>query len=244
MQKTHHIRAAETPERLLFPILPAQKTSVFQRNLIHRSIIQYQVEKDRIRKLIPAEFDLPEIPILSVESFLDRDRICYEQTNYRVQVEFNGQLCHWLLGSSLGSLSAVTSRHMYALPWHLSAMEFHVAFDALNRKYHAYRIRTQSQWANSMWEIVDTGIPCRSEKSLTITDYFIRRDSEIGSYQTIYQPSFATHGELKKAGCDWLQSLGILNAAEIKSPIFVSLQQAVSSEIKPALVPSRVLLAA
>jgi hypothetical protein len=147
------------------------------------------------------------------------------------------------LGTSLGALSGVTARHLYPLPWHLSAMEFQVAFDTASDKYMHYRLSSQSQWANADWEIVDTGMPLGLEKQLEITDYFVRRDGEIGSYQTIYQTASATRGQLKAGRCDLLGSLGVLSSQEINHPLSVSLQRAVNCEIKPMAHPHTVRMA-
>lgn len=220
--------------------LPKIETSVFRKDLHHRSIISYAVPSERISDLIPVEFDLASQTILSVESFLDAGQSSFEQTNYRFHVSKNGQACSWLLGASLGSLSGVTARHLYPLPWHLSAMEFQVAFDASSSKYQRYRVSAQSQWANADWEIVDTGAPFIAEKPSDLTDYFVRRDGEIGTYQTIYQSAVSTYGTLKAGRCDLLGSLGILSSEEINCPASVVLQRAVSCELKPAAYVSQV----
>ncbi|MBL8207681.1 MAG: DUF2071 domain-containing protein [Blastocatellia bacterium] len=224
--------------------LPKIETSVFRKELRHRSIITYSLPSERVRDLIPEEFDLGETTTLTIESFLDSGRTQFEQTNYRLQVSLHGKPCSWLLGASLGSLSGVTSRHLYALPWHLSAMEFQVALDSTIDRYKKYRLSTQSQWASADWEIVDTGVPMRAEMPLEITDYFVRRDGEMGNYQTIYQTSLATRGQLKAGRCDLLHSLGLLSADELQHPTAVLLQRAVTCEIKPAVSSPGVVLAA
>lgn len=223
--------------------LPKIETSVFRKDLHHRSLISYAVPSERVQDLLPAEFDLAEKTILSIESFLDCGRSNFEQTNYRLHVSKNGQACSWLLGASLGSLSGVTARHLYPLPWHLSAMEFQVSFETSSNKYQRYRLSAQSQWANADWEIVDTGLPLIAEKQLELTDYFVRRDGEIGSYQTMYQPAVSTCGTLQAGRCDLLGSLGILSSEEINHPVSVVLQRAVSCELKPAASPSQVRMA-
>ncbi len=203
--------------------------------MLHRSIISYVIPSERVRELIPVEFTLGDTTVLSIESFLDSGRASFEQTNYRLHVSLNGRPCSWLLGASLGSLSGVTARHLYPLPWHLSAMEFQVALDATLDRYQNYRLSTQSQWASADWEIVDTGAPTHIETALEVTDYFVRRDGEIGSYQTLHQASLATRAQLKAGRCDRLNSLGLLSATELQHPVSVVLQRAVAGEIKPAV---------
>ena len=214
--------------------MPKLEPSVFRKELHHRSIISYVVPSARVRDLIPIEFELAATTLLSIESFLDCGRTRFEQTNYRLHVRQNGKPCSWLLGVSLGSLSGVTARHLYPLPWHLSAMELRVAWAADGDNYSRYRLSSQSQWANADWEIVDTGESFSTEKPIEITDYFVRRDGAIGNYQTIYQTAGSTRGKLKAGRCDLLGSLGILSSEEINHPISVALQRAVSCEIKPA----------
>lgn len=223
--------------------IPKIETSVFRKDLHHRSVISYAVPSERVRDLIPLEFDLAQKVVLSIESFLDCGRSSFEQTNYRLHVSKNGKASSWLLGTSLGSLSGVTARHLYPLPWHLSAMEFQVAFDTNSNKYQRYRLSSQSQWANTDWEIVDMGVPLITEKAIEVTDYFVRRDGEIGSYQTIYQTAGSTSGKLKAGRCDLLGSLGILSSVEINHPVSVVLQRAVSCELKPAASASQVRMA-
>lgn len=224
--------------------LPKIETSVFRKDLHHRSVISYAVPSERVRNLLPAEFEVAGRTILSVESFLDCGRSSFEQTNYRLHLSKNGKACSWLLGASLGSLSGVTARHLYPLPWHLSAMELQVAFAASSNKYQCYRLSAQSQWANADWEIVDTGEPFIAEKQLELTDYFVRRDGAIGSYQTIYQAAVSTGGTLKAGRCDLLGSLGIVSSEEINQPVSVVLQRAVSCELKPAACVPQVRIAA
>jgi hypothetical protein len=223
--------------------LPKIETSVFRKEMLHRSIISYKLPSERVRELVPVEFTLDDTTTLSIESFLDSGRVNFEQTNYRLHVSLNGRPCSWLLGASLGSLSGVTARHLYPLPWHLSAMEFQIALDATSDRYQNYRLSTQSQWASANWEILDTGTTANAETALDVTDYFVRRDGEIGTYQTLHQAISGTRGQLKAGRCDMLSSLGLLSPAELQQPTSVMLQRAVSCEIKPAVQGVRVALA-
>jgi hypothetical protein len=233
-----------SPRLFEYSTLPKVEASVFRKELLHRSVISYVIPSERVRMMVPEEFALNETTVLSIESFLDNGRTRFEQTNFRLHVNWQGQPCSWLLGTSLGSLSGVTARHLYSLPWHLSAMEFQVTFDVTANRYKKYRLSTQSQWASADWEIVDTGAPVRSEAPLEITDYFVRRDGEIGSYQTLHQLSLATRGQLKTGRCEWLHSLGLLSAVELQHPTSVVLQRAVACEIKPVVANPGVLIAA
>ena len=239
MLYTAPIRQSNTsPKGLEYSPLPRISTSVFRKELLHRSLITYTIPSERVRELVPMEFGVGETTVLTVESFLDYARSNFEQTNYRLHGQLQGRPCSWLLGTSLGSLSGVTARHLYPLPWHLSAMEFQVAIDPVTERYRKYRLNTQSQWANATWDIVDTGVPVRAiEQSLEITDHFVRRDGQLGSYQTLYKPTFTTRGQVQHGRCDRLEMLGLLSPDELRHPTAVQLQRAVSSEVKPAFSP-------
>lgn len=244
MLHTSTIRTQNAPAGLFgYTVFPKIETSVFRKEMLHRSIISYVIPSERVRDLVPLEFTLGETTVLSIESFLDSGRTSFEQTNFRLYLTLNGRPCSWLLGASLGSLSGVTARHLYPLPWHLSAMEFQVAVDTITDRYKSYRLSAQSQWASADWDIVDTGLPMIPETPLDVTDYFVRRDGEIGSYQTIHQPSRATQGQLKVGRCDMLSSIGLLSSAELQQPTSVLLQRVVPCEVKPAVLGAEVVFA-
>ena len=244
MLYTPTVRQQNVPARFFGQnSLPKIETSVFRKEMLHRSIISYAIPSERVRDLVPVEFALGTITELTIESFLDSGRTNFEQTNFRLHLSLHGRPCSWLLGTSLGSLSGVTARHLYPLPWHLSAMEFQVARDSTTDRYTKYRLRTQSQWASAEWDIADTGVLMRPETPLEIADYFVRRDGAIGSYQTIHQSSLATRGQLKAGRCDLLNSLGLLSAAELLQPTSVMLQRSVACEIKPVIQSLSVALA-
>jgi Uncharacterized conserved protein (COG2071) len=223
--------------------LAQPETAVFTKELRHRVVISYHVPCERLRALVPDEFDLAATTRLTIESFLDCGRTSFVQTNYRLHVSQHGKPCHWLFGLSLGSLSGVTARHLYPLPWHLSAMELQVTEASRRANSRRYRLRSQSEWANAEWDILDTGQSCWLEEPVVVTDRFVRRDGALGTYQTIYQTIGATVGQLQTGRCDLLEALGILSSDEINRPAAVALQRAVRCEIKPATYSHRVRLA-
>lgn len=213
----------------------------------HISLIVYAVPSKRVRALIPASFEVEETVIngqavawISVESFFDLNGVGhspFEQTNYRLHLLRDGKPCLWLIGTSIGSLSAVGARNLWPVPWHLSAMEFHVAYDQREGRYSTYSLQTQSQWANASWQIEDTGewigletmrqLPA-SLRNLASTSYFLRRDGIEGQQrEQIVNPLF-TRGQLTSAKCDLLERLGLLDGEEIKRPQFVALQHNLS----------------
>lgn len=244
---------------VLSPTLPAQPNrhwlSANQAiQLNHISRITYAIPIERVRPFVPANFGLPtknigdnECALLTVESFLDQGGQAFtsitdqtrletfEQTNYRIHAQMNGQPCGWLIGSSLGSLSAVASRHLWPAPWHLSAMELQIAYDAINERYRHYRLRTQSQWANADWELSDSGQPAINDfallSELAMPDYFIRRDGSLGLHKVSHEAALTTHAELRSARCDLLEKLGLLRAQELMRPLAVTLQRRVTCRI-------------
>lgn len=215
----------------------------------HVSLFAYRVPSERVRALLPSAFGVEETHVegramtwISVESFLDQGAIghsSFEQTNYRLHVLRNGEACHWLLGTSLGSLSAVGARNLWPMLWHLGAMEFRVAYDKSQRRYREYSLQTQSQWANASWQIEDTGeliglqaiqeLPASLRNSI-VRNYFLRRDGIEGQQQMRLLDPLFTRGRLKSAQCDLLERLRLLDNDEIKRPQLVAIQPALSCQ--------------
>jgi len=210
--------------------------------LRHLSMLVYAVPAERVRGLVPSSFDLEEtvrngrrMAWVSVTSFQDRSERreeSFEQTTYAIHVTRNGKPGQWVLGMSLGSLSAVASRNLWPLPWHLSAMELEAAFDPHRCGYEAYRLRSQSEWANANWAIEDTGEPLRVEDRTELPDslrlplihrYFLRRDGLLGAQRLQLSEQFATRGRVQFATCDVLVRLGLLTNEELQRPHLASL---------------------
>lgn len=228
-------------------IQPGKVGLIAQRQ--HNSLIVYAIPSERMKPLIPGSFEAEETVIngrlmswISVESFLDLNTAggsSFEQTNYRLHVLREKKPCLWLLGTSLGSLSAVGSRNLWPLPWHLSAMEFRVAYNPLEKRYRTYGLQTQSQWANSSWQIEDTGelinpemiqqLPASLQR-WTATNYFLRRDGFEGQHQVHGLDPLFTRAHLESAKCDLLDRLGLLDKNEIRRPQLAALQHSLSCQ--------------
>jgi hypothetical protein len=235
--------------------------------LRHFSLIVYQIPSERARALTPSSLAIEEsvqdgrkTSWISVVSFLDqgsrRDRYgAFEQTSYRLHVVRDGRPSQFLLGISLGSLSAAATRNLWPAPWHLSAMEFQVAYDINEGRYREYRLQTQSQWSTAGWEISDTGeslVPDRFENlslpssisANIVNNYFTRRDGELGLYPIRYQGRAFTAGILKNAQSDLLQRLGLLSGDEFMRPTLVAIQRSVSCQIfSPTIVGDHRIIA-
>lgn len=203
------------------------KPAAIVSQLQHHSVISYLIPSVRVRDMVPEEFQLGENTILSIEAFQDSSRHQFEQINYRLQVNYRGTFRNWLLGTSIGSFSAITAHNYFQNPWHLSAIDLQVSTDAMSGRYHTYRLNSQSEWSNTFFEIADTGMTILNQHKVQMVDHFIRRDGTIGTQQTNYLPAQTTRGILKTGRCDMLKKLGILDEAEIAYPLNVSLQRKV-----------------
>jgi hypothetical protein len=226
--------------------------------LEHFSLITYAIPVERAHALVPHPFEVATVSIgrrifalLSIESFRDAgqsfsaDRsIAFEQTNYRLHVRLNEEDCGWLLGISLGSLSAIAPRRLWPLPWHLSAMELNTTYDQAAGRYHRYSLKTQSQWASARWELSDAGkpLPIKQDGSChrlavpipngTFADFFTRRDGELGVHRIRYSRLRPTRGHLRLASCDLLERLGLLTADELLRPFSVALQPSLACQVE------------
>lgn len=224
------------------------------------SIILYRLPIERVRSLVPRPLAIETTERgrgcdawLSVVSFLDlgsrrEGHRPFEQTNYRLHVMRDGQPGHWLLGISLGSLSGVGARNLWAMPWHLSAMEFQVSYDKAAGRYSDYRLQTQSQWANASWEIIDSGQSLQLDQAgsrelpsslaaSSLNHYFPRRDAAVGLYQTRYNSIAFTAAKLKHAQSDLIERLGLLTRDEMHRPQLVAVQHQATCQIfSPAII--------
>jgi len=222
--------------------------------LSHVSRIVYSVPSERVRRLLPANFETgSEQSLVSITSFLDlgsrrNGQDAFEQTGYRLHATHAGKPVCWLLGASIGSLSAIAMRQMWHSPWHLGAMEFHVLYNPAAGRYQEYRLRTQSQWASATWAIADTGVMLedadahsmlRDVQTSEITDHFTRRDGSIGARRVrIHRPHF-TRGWMLAARCDLLERLSLLTREELMQPAMVALQHSMACTLDAPRSDSR-----
>jgi hypothetical protein len=223
----------------------------------HLSLIVYAVPSERVQVLLPDSFQAEETMVggramawVSVESFFDQSaasHTAFEQTDYVLHARHNGRPGSWLLGSSLGSLSAVGVRNLWPMPWHLGAMEIRAAYDKLQRRYHEYSLQTQSQWVNSTWRIgdtgcaidpaaaADTGVPATLFRH-DVSTFFARRDGSVGARRIVRFNLQLTRGKLKQAQCDLLERLGLLTREELMCPALVALQHSAVWQLFPSTV--------
>ena len=121
----------QTPAVQNLPFTLSKSTAIAT-ELQHRSVISYLIPSERVRELVPEEFQLGENTVLSLEAFQDSSPHRFEQINYRLQVNYRGAFRNWLLGTSIGSFSAITARHYFQNPWHVSAIDLQVSMDAMS----------------------------------------------------------------------------------------------------------------
>ncbi len=235
----------------------------------HLSQIVYTLPPTRVKAIFPREllangFEPVETISeghsrcwLSVISYLDQQRgllnsarsVAFEQTFYRLLLTRGGQHFHWLLNTTVGALSAVSARHLWALPWHLGAMEFQLGYDAANHHYQTYRLQSQSEFVNAAWELADASklvskigehVPPTLLSQPTINDCFVRRTGDIGLRQTRFHLLDANRGQLLQAHCDLLERLGLLTQTELSNPAFVMLSRVASFEMAaPIVLPAQ-----
>lgn len=221
--------------------------------LTHFALLAWAVPVQRLTRLLPTGFQLEEtwsqggrVAWVSVASCVDEG---VEQTSYRLHVRRNGEPAQWLLGLSLGALSAVAARNLWSMPWHLSAME-------LTRIGQTIQLRTQSQWANANWqiaarpetegEIVHLETLSDLPPSLTrpaFNQYFQRRDGAIGWRRVKLLDPLFRPAKVNAATCDRLQRLGILDEAELVRPRLAVFQHELGAQMSAsALLESPVAL--
>ncbi|HWQ36155.1 MAG TPA: DUF2071 domain-containing protein [Blastocatellia bacterium] len=236
----------QTPDRLPgSPVINAEWQ--------HYALLVYAVPVRRAWPLLPAGFEPDEFSLngqpcalISVESFLDngsgyRFGHCapFEQTSYRLHVRRRGLAGTWLLSTAVGSLTAVAPRHLWPLPWHLSAMEFQVTWDQFAGCYHEYRLQTSSQQANAFWSIQDTGQSLAFDPAAVLpalpfratTDWFRRADGACGEYRITRSDLHLTRAHLKHSRCELLERTGLVTSEELMRPHLVALQRRLTAQI-------------
>lgn len=227
-------------------------------NARHFSQIVYAIPSERARALFPAalrahRFEPVETNVagqsccwLTVTSYLDQKSpfagFCEEAVEwaeYRLHVQCDGQSYQWLLNTSVGSLRAVSARHLWTLPWHLSAMEFRLNYHEEAQRYQTYRLQMQSEHLNALWELRDSGEPLLPNQEGPIPsfvfdpnqpDCFLRHDGSLGTRITRLRVVASTRAELIQGRCDLLTRQGWLRSTELAHPSFAHLSRSVAFE--------------
>ena len=246
-----------------------QRTEVTGRPKVllnHVSVIVYGVPASRVADLLPHGLSLRttilagvETAWLSVLSFQDRGQVAssglagsFECTAYRLHVEQGGKPAHFLLGISVGSLSAVGAKNLWQMPWHLGAMELQASQDRGNGRYTDYRLQTQSQWDNASWNLIGasdasdsvkgsaTGVPTEIFTSPS-TSIYKRSDGTLGQAEISVGEIVMTKGRLRSAQSEYLTRHGLLTDEEMQRPALVMVQAKSTAANQPEVLTNRFL---
>jgi hypothetical protein len=237
--------------------------------LHHYSTLAYAVPAERVSKILPEGLEAAitiwngeEVGWVRVHSFRDEggdpaklrsiSASGFEQTTYSVEVQSDTGSVQYLLGQSIGSLSAVSLRHLWAQPWHLSAMEFAVVWQF--RGCHQYRLQSQSQWDNSRWDLRElTGSPLVQATrtaarvpsgllAVETTHLFSRGEDSFGQRQVRYDGLSPQWVSVVGAQSDFLERSGLVTREELQRPVLAGVQQTVKASMSLAdgefLVPT------
>lgn len=232
--------------------------------LNHVSLIVYSVPACRVVDLLPFGLSLrttmtdgTERAWLSVLSFQDGGQLTgsslsgsFECTSYRLHVEYGGKAAHYLLGCSVGSLSAVGVRNLWQMPWHLGAMELQASQDRRTGRYSDYRLNTQSQWDNASWSLSGGGVANASSSGSMVgvpseifatpmTSIYKRADGTLGQAGTSSSDLVLTRGRLKSAHSEYLERHGLLTNEEMQRPALVLIQAKCESNHATDFLPKR-----
>lgn len=234
--EAHHL------SQLVYVLPPARVKAIFPRELAANGFAPLETigaEGSRCSLSVISYLDQPSGLLNSARA------VGFEQTFYRLLLTRSGQPFQWLFHTTAGSLGAVSARHLWALPWHLGAMEFQLGYDITNHLYRTYRLHSQSEFINAAWEFEDTGevigsvgehmLPSLSLQP-TINDCFVRRAGGIGLRQTRFRLLEANRGRVRQARCDLLERLGLLTRAELLNPACVLLSRVASFELAAPIV--------
>jgi hypothetical protein len=234
--------------------------------LNHVSVIVYGIPASRVTDLLPHGLSLRttilagvETAWLSVLSFQDRGQVAsggiagsFECTSYRLHVDQGGKPAHFLLGISVGSLSAVGAKNLWQMPWHLGAMELQASQDRGNGRYTDYRLHTQSQWDNASWNLSGasdasdglkgsaSGVPTEIFTSPS-TSVYKRSDGTLGQAEISVGDIVMTKGRLRSGHSEYLTRHGLLTDEEMQRPALVMVQAKSAVANQPEVLTNRFL---
>lgn len=216
--------------------------------LQHFSIITYAVAASRLNGLLPSRFTLDTITIdgdekglVSVVPFVAVDftsavipfpSFTMGQTDYRVYIvdRVTGDRCVWSLGTILDSWTLIVPRYLWRLPWHHGTVSFDCNFNAINRCYTRYSMRTESEWAPSSVELVQQpeqdlelpGFPDAETGLIHLTHplagFYHRRDGRLGTYRAWHKRFEVRPASLISANFGLLSRMGLVTDEEQKNP--------------------------
>jgi hypothetical protein len=237
-----------------------QKRTELRTRLHHYSLLGYAVPVSRLTRVLPERLSLlkserhgEEVGWIWVQSFRDEGGLGelalrshrsggFEQTTYSVSVLSGQGATQYVLGHAIGSLSAVGARHLWAQPWHLSAMEFQVAWQSAGGRCREYRLQSQSQWDNSRWELDPmAGEPVELERAARTgspipfsneVDYLFSRGGEgLGQRRIRFEGLELQRASVAKARSEFLERSGLVRGTELTQPALAGVQQVVRAVV-------------
>jgi hypothetical protein len=227
--------------------LPVGKMFTALTTLEHFSIITYAVAHEKLRKLIPSQFDIYPIflngkkcGLVSAVTFIDKDfrfkkilpcnKFSFPQTNYRAYMidKESGESCAWFFETSLGSLLALIPKTVWKMPWFYS--QYKTNFGIKDGKYISYKVDIFSRTATANIDILESedmnsipdGFKSREEAELIlthpVTGYYLRSDGNLGRYQIWHPKMLIRPGQCSNAYFQIFEELGLLEKEEMKRP--------------------------
>jgi uncharacterized protein YqjF (DUF2071 family) len=221
--------------------------------LAHFALINYALPKERLIPYIPQDrFEISEylingkpMALMSAVPFLDVDfhfkrifpflKFQFPQTNYRVYVKDkqSGESVVWFFGTTLGSAYVYLPRLGFRIPWHFAKYKIDCRYNFEKEIYEHYSVKSNSEWANSEIELIDTGkeisdytgFSSFEEMKLILTHpvkgYFFRTDSKLGTYSIWHEEMKLTKATSRKLYFSLYQRLGLLSKEEMMNPFSI-----------------------
>ena len=232
--------------------LPNDKILNVHTKLEHFSIITYLVEKEKLEKHIPDEYeiftlkrDATEYGLISAVTFVDKDfnfknlfpfyKVNFPQTNYRCYIidKKNGENCAWFFGTGIGSKLVNIPKYVWKMPWFYS--DYKTIFRLENEIYSEYNIKIKADHADAIIDIVQDAnlvfnkLDFESLEEATlilthpVTGYFNRSDDKIGRYKIWHPKMEISIGKANNLYFEKFEHLNLLNKDQMKNPYSILL---------------------
>lgn len=229
--------------------VPKDKNLTVVTQLTHFSIITYLVKRDKLRDLIPIQFDIYSIIVegeafglVSAVTFVDKDfrfkklipflKLEFPQTNYRTYIidKETGENCAWFFGTGLGSPLVYLPQKLWKMPWFFSKYKTHFKY---SHKYTSYKIEIFAENSSANIYILEDEEPnlkleefnSLNEAKLIlthpVTGYFLRSDKYLGRYKIWHPKMEIKTGQCKHAYFEKFEKIGLLTKEEMKHPYSV-----------------------
>lgn len=231
--------------------IPTDKFFTAATSLEHFSIVTYLVDFQKLRIVIPQQFDIYTIIVddkkygmVSAVTFIDKDfhfkklfpflKMSFPQTNYRAYIidKATGEKCAWFFGTGLGTPLVYIPRYLWKMPWFLSRYKTYFEY---SDKYLSYKIDISAHNSSAVIDIVedeksnfitkDFDSPEEATLVLThpVTGFFSRSDGKIGRYKIWHPKMDIKTGVCRDAYFEKFEKLGLLSKEQLKRPYSILL---------------------